>query len=47
MHEREARSPLRPESWKLSRGFDAAALSCYLSFISKHSDTKWDTKKKT
>ena len=47
-HEREARSPLRLGSRTRVRALEALgvfdALSCYLSLIFKHSDTKWDKK---
>ena len=47
-HERKARSPLRPGSRTRLRALEALgtfdALSCYLSLIFKHSDTKWDKK---
>ena len=42
------RSPLRQRSRAHLRALEALgvfdALSCYLSLISKHSDTKWDLK---
>ena len=44
-HEREARSPLQSGGGGGGGGVDA--LSCYLSLIFKHSDTKWDTKKQS
>ena len=50
-YEREARRPLRPGSRALKWALEALgfffyyySLSCYLSFIFKHSDTKWDLK---
>ena len=42
----EAQSPLQPGSRALKWALEALggldALSCYLSLIFKHSDTKWD-----
>ena len=47
-HKLEARSPLTPGSrahkWALEALGVFDALSCYLSLIFKHSDTKWDKK---
>ena len=48
-YEREARSPLQPGSrarlWAPEALGVIDALSCYLSLILKHADTKWDKTK--